>query len=743
MAGWLRSQRRLWVIGAVAFVAAAWLVVTASSEQGNGPDLAGTQPADGRGNPALPAFNNEGAPGTLLNPSRCASCHFNFRQGDQKIYEPFNTWAGSMMANSARDPLFWAALDIANQDDKRHLGNVGVGDFCIRCHVPKAWYEGRSDCTTPYGQKFDGACLNGSVARRDSDFEGITCAVCHRTYDASVAAFPGDFVDPKAPYDENGQLYLTRNSFTMLGPFSDARSNGHGTAQSTLHQSSAFCGQCHNITNPVKNQVDATTGADLGRRFPIERTYREWQRSAFGLENRTCQSCHMPEPDHEGDGRPDPGVICSDPPGIRGRNTKLEGPIHTHTFRGGSVWMQEVLKGEYGELLRRTESFDAAIESALQMLQKQTATLSIDVPAAARPGSVVRPTLRITNLGGHKFPTGYSEGRRAWIGVQAGEDLDEDGTLDASEISFESGKYDASTGELTRDPQIKIYEMLAGVFNYNGDHKCDLVDATSGQEMFHFALNDCLLKDNRIPPRGFVPDEETKPVGYSYPPHPTVPGTLVHWDNTRYEIEVPVGTFKPFLLVTSLYYQTSSKEYVEFLRAANESSCDPSDPACDPTVADDRQNRGEKMHALWEKYGRSAPVLIARQQKRLTIGTYVVGPSEAGGSGTLRVDAVDTSSGDLTVSFDPACGAQSHTIYWGNLEQVAQYHYQGAACIDSPEGYARFNPGSGSSFFLVTGRSASQEGPLGTDAQGQRRPEAQGVGSCDLPQASQEERCAR
>ncbi|MFN7964773.1 MAG: hypothetical protein U0V87_03680 [Acidobacteriota bacterium] len=742
MTGWLRSRHRWWLVCVLGFVAAAWLVVTASSEQGNGPDLAGTQPADGRGNPALPSFSNEGAPGTFLNPSRCAGCHSNFHLDNQRIYEPFNTWAGSMMANSARDPLFWAALDIANQDDKRHLGNVGVGDFCIRCHVPKAWYEGRSDCNTSYGQKFDGACLSGSAGRRDSDFEGITCAVCHRAYDASSPPLPGDFVDAQAPYQDNGQLYLTQNSFTFLGPFSDARSNGHGTMQSTLHKSAAFCGQCHNITNPVKNQVDPITGADTGRRFPIERTYREWQRSRFGLENRTCQSCHMPEPDHEGDGRPDPGVICTDPPGIRGRNTQLQGPLHMHMFRGGSVWMQGVLKGEYGDLLRRRDSYDAAIASALQMLQQQTATLAIDLPAVARPGSVVRPTMRITNLGGHKFPTGYSEGRRAWINVQAGEDRDGDGTLDAEEISFESGGYDAETGDLTRDPQVKVYEMLAGVFNYNGDRKCDLVDAKSGREMFHFALNDCLLKDNRIPPQGFVPDEETEPVGYSYPAHPTVPGTLVHWDDTLYSIDVPKDAFKPFLIVASLYYQTSSKEYVEFLSAENESSCDPSDPGCDPTAADERRNRGEKLHALWEKYGRSAPVLIARAQKNVTVGTYLVGPGEAGRDGTLRVDAIDKISGDLSVSFAAACGAQSHTVYWGDLEQVANYRYSGAACIDSSEGRAQFNPGSGSSFFMVVGRNSAQEGPLGIDAYGERRPEPQGVGSCDLPQSPEEDHCA-
>lgn len=634
-----RAWRRRSALLVVSLLLVAGALVGASSEQGNGPDLAGTQPADGRGNPLFPAFRNESAAGQFLNPSRCATCHANFRQPDQKIYEPFNAWAGSMMANSARDPLFWAALDIANQDDRKHLGNVGVGDFCLRCHVPKAWYEGRSDCNTVYGQKFDGACLVGPPSRRDNDFEGLTCAVCHRSYDASQPPLPGDPIDDRAPYDENGQIYLTRNTATNLGPFSDAQSPGHGTVASPLHQSSAFCGQCHNITNPVKNQRDSVSGSDLGRLFPIERTYREWQNSRFARDNRNCQSCHMPEPDLDGDNTPDPGYACSAPPGIRGRDTNLEGPLHVHFFRGGGVWMQSLLKGEYGDALRRNESFDAAIGSSLQMLQGQTASISISLPRMLRPDTSLKATVRVTNHAGHKFPTGYSEGRRAWIHIAAGEDRNQDGRLDSDEISFESGAYDAATGDLGRDEQLKRYEFLAGVWNYNGDGHCDHVDADSHREMFHFVLNDCIVKDNRIPPLGFVPDEETVPVGATYAENPAVPGTLVNWDETTYRVPVPKGTYKALIVVASLFYQTVSKEYIEFLKDANESSCDPTDHLCDPTQVNDLPNRGEKMFELWQKYGRSAPVLIAQDVKKIRV-SQTGGRATGAGSGTGSVTAL-------------------------------------------------------------------------------------------------------
>src|SRR5690606_14543514 len=70
-------------------------------------------------------------------------------------------YAGSMMANSARDPLFRAALQVAEQDAQFS------GEFCIRCHVPNAWLNGRS---TPS----DGRALQAA------DLQGVTCNACHR-----------------------------------------------------------------------------------------------------------------------------------------------------------------------------------------------------------------------------------------------------------------------------------------------------------------------------------------------------------------------------------------------------------------------------------------------------------------------------------------------------------------------------------------------------------------------------------
>ena len=67
-----------------------------------------------------------------------------------------------------------------------------------------------------------------------------------------------------------------------------------------------------------------------------------------------------------------------------------------------------------------------------------------------------------------------------------------------------------------------------------------------------------MLKDNRIPPRGYTVAEfdqpGLRPVGATY-----VDGQ--YWDETTYPLPASAVT-----VVVVLYYQTASKEYVDFLR---------------------------------------------------------------------------------------------------------------------------------------------------------------------------------
>ena len=78
-------------------------------------------------------------------------------------------------------------------------------------------------------------------------------------------------------------------------------------------------------------------------------------------------------------------------------------------------------------------------------------------------------------------------------------------------------------------------------------------------ESFHFVLNNTTVKDNRIPPRGYTVAAYDRPgmapVGARY-------ANGQYWDETVYAL--PAGAVR---VVASLYYQTASKEYIDFLRA--------------------------------------------------------------------------------------------------------------------------------------------------------------------------------
>jgi hypothetical protein len=96
-----------------------------------------------------------------------------------------------------------------------------------------------------------------------------------------------------------------------------------------------------------------------------------------------------------------------------------------------------------------------------------------------------------------------------------------------------------------------------------------------------------------------------------------------------------------------------------------------------------------------------------------------------GAVGNLRVAGVDGLSGDLSLTYQQACGATNHNIVYGPLQEVAGYQYTGQVCGIGANGtYAGFNPGSGSFFFVLVGTDgAGHEGSYGLASDGTERPE--------------------
>jgi hypothetical protein len=525
---------------------------------------AGTQP-DASGEAVEP----------IVHSYSCSHCHELDVPYEVPIYV---RWRGSLMANSARDPLFHACLAVANQDA------AFAGEMCLRCHAPGAWLAGRS--TPP-----DGSALI------DEDFDGVNCNFCHRMVDPIfrpayspredlpiLAALKAADLLPVSP---GGGNYIIDPRDTRRGPFrpcldppdcneGDIPRNYHGVPilYSPFHSTSEICATCHDVSNPAFiRRADGTYALDaLGAAhptldkfdmFPLERTYSEWANSDYatiGVQHdgvfggshptgvmRTCQDCHMPD-------TPSFGSVFWEEPFFERANTPA------HDFVGGNTWMQHILGELYPDDLP-PQYLEASIARAEYML-RNAATLE-----AGQEGCSLR--VRITNQTGHKLPTGYPEGRRMWLSVEF-----RDAELN---VLAARGRYDADTADLTVS-DTKVYEAVLGM-------DAAIAAQTGRREgpSFHFALNNKIYKDNRIPPRGFTlaafTAVQAQPVGTAY-----ADGQF--WDDT--DFRVPPGASSA---TVTLHYQTASKEYITFLRDENRTN-----------------QAGVELYHWWEMTGRSPPV---------------------------------------------------------------------------------------------------------------------------------------
>lgn len=491
--------------------------------------------------------------GPLSPPESCAVCH----GGYNPTVEPQFNWRGSMMAQASINPLFEAAMVIANQDAP------DSGDLCLRCHVPQAWLGGRSVPTS------------GSQIL-PSDRFGVSCDLCHRLVDP--------FYAPENPAEDIAilaALELVPNVFTTAqyvvdptgarrGPFADAVS-GHPILVSPFHREAALCGVCHDISNPaftrdangnyIPNAFDAPA-TSFGSHVigVVERTYSEWLHSQYNTPqgvyapqfggNRlyvaSCQDCHM---------RAVTGRGCNSP------EAPVRNDLPLHDLTGGSTWLPPLLAQLYPDMVDPV-AIQAGVNRARYMLQN-----AADLAALQQ---VRKLKVTVTNQTGHKLPTGYPEGRRLWLNVRFYDQ--------AMNLVGESGGYDADTATLAHDAEVKIYEV---------EPTTSGIPTLPDGSLFHFALNNAVLKDNRIPPRGFTNAAYDSfggaPVGYSY-------ADGQYWDDTLYRIPRSASS-----CVVTLYYQTASKAFIEFLRDENVTN-----------------NAGQILYDLWAANGECPPEPMAQ-----------------------------------------------------------------------------------------------------------------------------------
>ena len=459
-----------------------------------------------------------GAPGVKLETAQvCAACHAQTASGP---HGPDASWQTGMMSLATKDPVFRAAMAIANQDID------GVGDFCLRCHTPRGFFAGRT-------QPADGTALE------PDDLQGVTCVVCHRLVDPRTqeATWMAQTVPPGPG---NGMMVIDP-AYLMRGPYGDrlgAALRPHQVRKYPFLAEGHLCGTCHDVSNPtLANDVNTQPPHTYGH---IERTYSEWLLSDFVKEGPagTCQACHLP------------AVAGGGHPTRFPQHPKREYFVE-HGAVGGSTWVQDAVRHIWGDKAPDRAVLARGQEKARRLL-RTAATLELSFPAAGQA------RVRVTNQTGHKLPTGYPEGRRMWLNARfydaAGALLHEVGRYGEQETTVLGQAVKLPT---VLDPEhTRVYECLPGI----SAPRAAKYGKTAGPSFF-FVLNDVVTKDNRIPPRGFANEAFAKrgcePVGHSY-------ADGQHWDDV--ELRLPEKTAR---VEVRLMYQSVSAEYVKFLVEEN------------------------------------------------------------------------------------------------------------------------------------------------------------------------------
>ena len=353
--------------------------------------------------------------------------------------------------------------------------------------------------------------------------------------------------DGRPVAEGNGSVYLRPDDPWKGGPH----------PLTPLHKQGEFCGSCHDVSNPGLQSSN-----DPSQVQPLERTYSEWKFSDFGENGITCQNCHPPMK-------------------FPGAQTWLLYPGMAEIFPSVDAGWTAA-----GYPLPEDRAYAWKISGERnEQFMRRAADVEILGPTEFKSARTASLKVRVTNNTGHKLPTGFAEGRHMWLHIRV--------TDARGRLVFEDGKLDAEGG-LVKSAQTKVYEQKG---------------AEGGRKSFHFAKLDNILKDNRIPPRGFnkkaYDAQGAYIIGADYKDGQS-------WDITRYSLPVPADARAPFTVTATLDYETYSKEFIDWLLAEDKTAgANVAGPAL--ATPDGSRTWAETTAKLWRRHAKGRPVLMASE----------------------------------------------------------------------------------------------------------------------------------
>ena len=447
--------------------------------------------------------------GRFTTAEACALCHSNHVEADamrddqDRPIAPYDLWASSMKANAVRDPFFRAVLSAELAETP--AARAAIEAKCFTCHAPM----GRTDAVDQ-GAHLALADVYAGTPRGQLALDGVSCTACHQIQPTGLGteeSFSGGYVinQTRSIYGPHEGLF----SMPMV-------MHTNYTPEAAPHMTdSALCGSCHTL---FTHALDADANP-TGETLPEQTPYLEWRNSAFntegGAEGQSCQSCHMPTVDV--DGQLVRTAIARNPNGVDFGRVGARAPYGRHVLVGGNTLVPAMLRDHADELspTASARAFDATIARATEQLTQRTARVAVGPAVTTGAGREV--PVQVTNLTGHKLPTGYPS-RRVWLWLEARDA--------AGQVVLQSGAFDARGRILGPDGAPLPSELAGGPSQAHTDRVDgagqpaiwqSVMGRGDGAATFTLLRGARYLEDNRILPRGWRPDHadaaSTAPVG--------------------------------------------------------------------------------------------------------------------------------------------------------------------------------------------------------------------------------------
>jgi hypothetical protein len=385
---------------------------------------------------------------------------------------------------------------------------------------------------------------------------------------------------------------------------SQSTSPEHATWPNTLLTRSDFCGTCHDFTFPLSG-------------MPEQRTYTEWRYSAYGDSHLAeeagaaladCQDCHMSQALYPYSDV-DPATYLADPtqagyfPYAKDRASAGGAFIHRRT--GANRDLPLMMKQLYPEIdiVWTGGATGKATTAVMGMLSSRDlpwdrahnateVTLTDAATVRIVSGPTYRPDLgrweckvRVTNLSGHRLPSGFPDGRRLWIEFQVV-------NAGSGTPVYRSGYYDQAQARLSDNQTTdELHESLSNLIDSRNPAVMVYWKETASRDPSGrvvpsmSVLNELIVFDNRIPPLGYDRDMYwaggTKfwnhdPVTYEPYAEPSRYADGQSWDEITYLFDAPPTA--QLRALASAFWQSHTREYMDYLVTATTSNLKPQGP---------------------------------------------------------------------------------------------------------------------------------------------------------------------